>query len=363
MRVGLVIYGSLEFRSGGFLYDRMLVETLRQAGDEVDVISLPWQSYGACIAHNFSPTLRTRLRGWRGDVMLQDELVHPSLLFLNRAIRPPRAAPVVSIVHHLTSSERQGKLSRGAARLVERAYLRTVDGFIFNGEVTRCAVHELRGAAGPGIVASPGGDRLCREMTESDVVARSADGPPLRVLFVGNIVERKGLLTLLEALSASPREAWQLTVVGSRSVDPAHARRVDMFVRDRGLQARVAIKDHLDDSQLAEEFRSHHVLAVPSFYEGYGVVYLEAMGFGVVPIGTTSGGASEVIENGKDGFLVSRGDPRALAELILRLGKDRDLLKSRALSCLQRFRAAPVWKAQMRGVREWLCTFVDQWRN
>jgi glycosyltransferase involved in cell wall biosynthesis len=363
MRVGLVIYGSLEFPSGGFLYDRMLVESLRQAGDEVDVISLPWESYGRCMMHNFSPTFRARLRGWAGDVMLQDELVHPSLFVLNRGIRSPREAPIVSIVHHLRSSERRGKLSRVAARIAERAYLRAVDGFIFNGEATRSAVLELRGSPGPGIVAPPGGDRLCGTLTDAEVIARAADVPPLRVLFVGNIIERKGLLPLLEALSASPPGAWQLTVVGSRSVDPEHVRRVDLFVKERGLRAQVLMKDHLDDRQLAGEYRAHHVLAVPSSYEGYGIVYLEAMGFGVVPIGTTSGGAAEVIEDGKSGFLVPSGDSRALADLVLRLATDRDLLRSCALSSLHRFQQAPGWRARMSEVRGWLRAFADQWRN
>jgi glycosyltransferase involved in cell wall biosynthesis len=363
MRAGLVIYGGLEFPSGGFLYDRMLVETLRQAGDEVDVISLPWQSYGRCVGHNFDPVLRERLRRWSGDVMLQDELVHPSLFFLNRTIRPAIGAPIVSIVHHLRSFEHRGLFSHGIARLAERAYLRSVDGFIFNGEATRRAVHELRGAPGPGIVASPGGDRLCGAMTDAEVIARAADAPPLRVLFVGNIIERKGLVTLLEALSASPPGAWQLTVVGSRSVDPAHARHVDRFVKERGLQERVLMKDHLDDGQLAGAFRAHHVLAVPSSYEGYGIVYLEAMGFGVVPIGTTSGGAAEVIENRENGFLVSPGDRKALAALILRLGADRDLLGSCARSALRRFHRAPGWKPRMTEVREWLLAFVNQGRH
>ena len=43
MRIGLVIYGDLSTASGGFLYDRMLVEAFRRAGDTVDVISFPWK--------------------------------------------------------------------------------------------------------------------------------------------------------------------------------------------------------------------------------------------------------------------------------------------------------------------------------
>ena len=44
MRIGLVIYGSLDTLSGGYLYDRMLDEHLRRQGDEVEIISLPWRN-------------------------------------------------------------------------------------------------------------------------------------------------------------------------------------------------------------------------------------------------------------------------------------------------------------------------------
>jgi len=363
MRVGLIIYGGLDFPSGGFLYDRMLVGTLRQAGDEVDVISLPWETYRKCMAHNFDPGIRTRLRAWKGDILLQDELVHPSLFLQNRALRRSLGVPFVSIVHHLASSERRAGIPGSADRIAERSYLRSVDAFVFNGEVTRRAVQQLSGTVCAGIVAPPGGDRLGCAMTDAEAAARAADAPPLRVLFVGNLIPRKGLLTLLQALALSPRGEWQLTVVGSRTVDPAHARQVDRFVREHGLQHSVRMKDHLDDGQLADEFRAHHVLAVPSAYEGFGIVYLEAMGFGVVPVGSTSGGAGEVIEDGKSGFLAAPGNPRAVADIIQKLGANRDFLESCARAARKRFLQFPGWGPRMTEVRAWLHSLVEQAGN
>jgi glycosyltransferase involved in cell wall biosynthesis len=363
MRVGLVVYGGLELQSGGFLYDRMLVEALRQAGDVVDIISLPWEAYGRCIAHNFSPAIRSRLRAWEGDVLLQDELVYPSLCLQNRSLRRSRGAPFVSIVHHLASSEARGFAARGAVLLAERAYVRSVDGFIFNGETTKRAVLELRGAACPGIVAHPGGDRFCATGVGGHPGGRSFQDRPLRVLFVGNLIPRKGLLTLLEALAMSASGDWRLTVAGSRTVDAAYARTVDRFVEKRGLQERVRMKGRLEDAELVSELRTHHVLAVPSSYEGFGIVYLEAMGFGVVPIGTTGGGAEEVIEPGTSGFLVPPGDAAALADTLGELCRDRSLLASCAGAARQRFLQFPGWAQRMAEVRAWLLSFAEQSRS
>ncbi|HUJ75126.1 MAG TPA: glycosyltransferase, partial [bacterium] len=234
MKVGLVICGDLGFPSGGFLYDRKLVDTLRRAGDEVDVISLPWDGYAARLARGLDPRLHARLRSFRGDVLLQDELAHPSLAFVNATLRRARSIPIVSIVHHLRVSERLGAVSAAAARAAERAYLRSVDAFVFNGQATRETVEALIGAKAPGIIAPPGGDRLERTVTEEHAAARAREPGPLRILFVGNLIPRKGLLVLLRALASLPQGECSLTVAGSEKADPSHARALHQFVDAHG---------------------------------------------------------------------------------------------------------------------------------
>ena len=83
MRVGLLIYGSLETLSGGYLYDRKLVQYLREQGDHVEVISLPWRGYARHLSDNLSPSLLGKLLDLSVDVLIQDELNHPSLAWLN----------------------------------------------------------------------------------------------------------------------------------------------------------------------------------------------------------------------------------------------------------------------------------------
>lgn len=358
MRIGLAIYGDLSTASGGFLYDRMLVNALHRAGDTVDVISFPRRGYGACLLQNLDPALRAALLGWNGDVLLQDELNHPSLFSLNRAFRRLRAAPMIAIVHHLRTSEQHPVPARGLYRRVERAYLRSVDGFVFNSHDTRVSVERLIGGPAQGMIATPGGDRLGPLPSEQEILRRSAEGGPLRVLFVGNIIARKGLRSLIDALGQVPTQLWRLTVAGSRRVNLAYAAEVDRAVDARSLGGSVRMAGPMDDAQLAEAYRTHHVLAVPSQHEGFGIVYLEAMGFGVVPIGSRTGGAAEVIEHGKSGCLVKPGDTRVLADTIAGLAVDRALLCSLAVGARRRFCAFPGWESSMNAVREHLHELV-----
>ena len=95
MKIGLIIYGRLDTLSGGYLYDRKLVEHLEAAGDEVEIVSLPWEGYGRSLLHNFWFALAEQLRLADFDLLLQDELNHPSLFWLNRRLRGRDALPLL----------------------------------------------------------------------------------------------------------------------------------------------------------------------------------------------------------------------------------------------------------------------------
>lgn len=346
MRIGLLIYGALDTLSGGYFYDRKLVESLRAAGDSVEIISLPWRNYPAHLADNLTFRLPPRL-----DLLIQDELNHPSLIAANRR---PHPYPVISLVHHLRCSEQRPAWQNALYRPVERAYLRSVDGFIFNSMTTRDVVHALAGSDKPGIVAYPPTDRFGSALPESVVAARAAKSNPLRLVFLGNLIPRKGLHTLLEALSRLPGEAITLDVIGGLSAAPAYA--ADMQRRARGLP--VTFYGPLDNTALAQKLAAAHVLVVPSSYEGFGIVYLEGMGFGLPAIGTTAGAAGEIIRHGETGYLIPPDNPAALSAHLAQLAQNRPLLSRLARNALARYNQQPAWQETAGRVRDFLLGFV-----
>ena len=309
MQIGLVIYGSLDTISGGYLYDRKLVKYLRAHGDEVDIISLPWSGYGQHLSHNVSKGLFSRLKNAGFDLLLQDELNHPSLFWLNGRLRPAISYPIISIVHHLRSSETHSPPLLPLYRWVEGRYLRSVDGFVCNSQTTKQSVIKLVGGKRPFsqqlfLVAPPAGDRFQPAITPEEITARCLEPGPLRILFVGSLIPRKGLHSLVEALSQLPQENWLLEVVGETTTSPAYTRRLQHQIREAGLWQRITFRGALPDDKLAHHYRHHHLLVVPSQYEGFGIVYLEGMSFGLPAIGTTAGAAVEIIQDGVNGYLV-----------------------------------------------------------
>jgi glycosyltransferase involved in cell wall biosynthesis len=349
MRIGLVIYGSLDTVSGGYLYDRKLVEYLRAQGNTVEVISLPWRNYAAHLMDNFSFRLPPNL-----DILIQDELNHPSLIGANSGKHP---YPVISLVHHLRSSELRAKWQNDLYRIVEKKYLQSVDGFIFNSKTTKGVVIGLIGDDKSSIIAYPPTDRFWDQVISEEEIRERSKSDELQILFLGNVIYRKGLHTLLQALS-SQRSAFRVDVVGDLNAEPKYAYEMERYVLTHGLSSTVTFHGPLDNEPLIEMYKKAHVMVVPSSYEGFGIVYLEGMGFGLPTIGTTAGAASEIISNGEDGYLIEPDDAESLGKILGELANNRELLLELSFNAVQRYKSQPRWEETAKDIRDFLYHIV-----
>lgn len=159
-----------------------------------------------------------------------------------------------------------------------------------------------------------------------DAEPRSLDRRPVRLLFVGRLVEEKGLGTLLEAwerlLAAVPGGAT-LTVIGIPSFPHTYADRIAHLIERGNLRASIEIKDPVPNAQLARVYAEHDVLVFPSTGpEGFPVTLLEAAACGLAIVGTATGGTGEFLVDGETGLTVPPGDAVALADALLRVVND-----------------------------------------
>jgi glycosyltransferase involved in cell wall biosynthesis len=354
VNIGLIIYGSLDVVSGGFLYDRLLVEHLRGKGDEVQIVSLPRRSYFRHLGDNFSSSLRSRLEYANWDVLLEDELNHPSLFLLNYKLKRRISYPIVTIVHHLRCCEQRAGWKNQLYRYVERSYLNSVDGFVFNSDTTRSEVQRFTGTDKPYVVAYPGRDRFDVSFTKDQITERAKQAGPLRILFLGNVIPRKGLHTLIDALAILPGEIWQLEVVGSLNLQRGYVDSVRRKIARRGISNKVKFRGVLSHVEIADCLSKAHILAVPSSYEGFGMVYLEAMSFGLPIIATSWGAAGELITHGQEGYLITPEDTKALASHIQAYHEDRELLLQMSLKAYERQMDFPTWEQTDADIRDFL---------
>lgn len=345
MRVGLIIYESLKTLSGGYLYDRKLIEYLKNRGDQVEIISLKARNYLSHLTDNVSRQLCERIFQADLDIFLQDELNHPSLFWINQILKMRGYQPaIIAIVHHLRSSENHPRLLLPIYRRIERHYLKTLDGFIFNSRATQQDVEKLTGRPANAVVAHPGGDRFISQITEMEIEQRAFQPGPIKLLFVGNLIPRKGLHHLLDSLSLLPPETWRLTIVGRVVGHKSYTVKIRRAVKAKIKTRQISMLGSVDTLQLAEQYRLNHLLVVPSSYEGFGIVYLEAMGFGLPAIATDSGATAETIINNMNGFLVQPNAREELAQRIHQLHLNRDILSQMGMAARGHFLAAPTWE-------------------
>jgi len=354
VHVGLLIYGSLDTVSGGFIYDRHLVQYLREQGDRVEVIALPWRPYIASLFDNLNRGLEGRLRQARFDVLIQDELVHPSCFWLNRRLRPRVPYPIVALAHHLRCREQRPALPNRLDELIEQSYLKSVDACVCVSRTTQKDVEDLAGASRLLVVASPGKDGLPGSITPGEIMARAAVSGPLQIIFVGNLIPRKELHTLLTALAQLSGDCWRLTVAGSLELDKAYVQAIRRQIDELGLASRITLLGTLPAGELAARYAASHVLVVPSSYEGFGIVYIEGMHFGLPAIASTAGAAREIITPGENGFLVDPGDTNGLAQCLRTLMTDRRRLAEMSLAAHRRAAAHPTWNESAARIRVFL---------
>ncbi len=152
---------------------------------------------------------------------------------------------------------------------------------------------------------------------------RPPEGLPDRfLLYAGRIASNKGLSTLVEALGRiPPAERLPLVLIGK---DWGQRAAIQATADRAGVGELLHWLGHLDDvGAYRATFRRATVFVLPSDYEAFGLVLLEAMAAGVPIVATSVGGVPEVLEGGRAGRLVPPNDPVALSEAIRSLTGDR----------------------------------------
>ena len=327
MRIGLVCPYSWDVPGGVQYHVRDLAETLRAMGHTVEVLtpaereeSLPTEHVtfagrtvpvpynGSMASMQFGPVSAARVRRWlregHFDVVHVHEPASPSVSLLVCMIA---RGPVVATFHAATTRSKW----LAAIGPWARPWLERISGRIAVSDFARrVQVEHLGGDA----VIIPNGVHVASfaEGLTLPGHTRGVDGPTIG--FLGRYDEpRKGLPVLLEAMRTVVRRypGAQLLVAGRG--DPADAR--ELIGED--LLASVALLGELSEAEKAAFLRSVDVYCAPNLLgESFGVVLIEALAAGAPIVASDLDAFARVLEGGKAGVLVRRGDPAALGRAL-----------------------------------------------
>lgn len=189
-------------------------------------------------------------------------------------------------------------------------------------------------AVGPGLPKPhiiPMGIDYTKFASGNPLAVRSASESRKHVLlFVGRLVEKKGVADLLQAfalLSEALQNQTELWIIG----DGVERDRLQALTTDLRIDEKVIFYGRLANSCLPDYYAAADVFIAPSITdssgdtEGQGVILLEAMASGSAVISTRSGGVTEIIEHGTTGLLCNAGKPVEIKNAIKKLLLDKEL--------------------------------------
>ena len=326
------IPGDLATPTGGYRYDRRVLEELRQLGWNVRVLALPG---------DFPSPSGASLR--KTEELLAATSEEAPVFFDGLAfgaipseilVRVPRR--YVALVHHPLAFETGLSPERVSYfRQSERAALVHAVSVVVTSAATRDLLVSDFGVTVECItVAEPGTKPASR--------ARVSEGSP-RLLSVGAVSPRKGFRVLVEALSGIAELDWICRIAGSLDRDQDETAALRASIAQARLEKRVMLLGTLEEDHLEAEYDRATLFVLPSHFEGYGMAFAEALARGL-PIVACSGSAASSTVPATAGIFVPAGDSERLAAALHRLLSDTAEIEKRSDAAWEHAKSLPRWR-------------------
>ena len=328
MKIALFVPAPFDTISGGYLYDRRMVEGLRALGHGVRVIELAGTFPVADGTADAAVT-----EAWaslaRDEVPVVDGLALPAFRPIARELAARNA---VGLIHHPTSLEPNGPQEALAA--LERVVFAACGRLVATSRFTARALPPLGAEPSRIGVVEPGTDAAPR--------AIGSGGPGARIVSVGSLIPRKGHDVLLQALARLTDLEWSLRIAGSPA-DAVHAAGLAALTEQLGLTARVTFLGPVTEGALEAEYAAADIFALATWFEGFGMAAAEAQARGL-PLALCTGGAIADLVGPGAAILAAPGDFNSLSRGLRRPIFDPDLRAEMAEASWRAGQSLPRWE-------------------
>jgi glycosyltransferase involved in cell wall biosynthesis len=259
-------------------------------------------------------------------------------------------APIVALVHHpLCLEAGLAPARRDELRELEQSALAMARHIVVTSPTTaQTLIDDFSVPADKIMVAVPGTDAAPRA---------KGTGKPLQLLSVGSVVPRKAFDVLVHALAPLAELDWRLSIVGAMDRSPEALATLEDAIAQAGLEHRVTLVGPAKQRELDVHYDAADIFAMPSLYEGYGMVLAEAMARGLPIVCTTGGAAASTVPDAA-GIKVPPGDIEAFSDAVGRLIADPELRRQMADAAWTAGQALPRWEATARQIAEVLRRFA-----
>ncbi|MDX5401080.1 MAG: glycosyltransferase family 4 protein [Rhodobacterales bacterium] len=328
----LAVPGDITTMTGGYIYDRLLLDELRLAGRDMRLLQLP-DGFPFPSRQDMEDSLAALQAIDRDCPVIIDGLAFGALTPEGVA---RIAAPIVALVHHPLALE-SGLPADQQQHLwqTERDNLRHAAQILVPSPHTRAVLIERYDVPADRIhVALPG----IAQPVARDPVTRS--GPPL-ILSVGILHPRKGHDVLIDALARIADLDWRAEIVGNPWEDGHSAALQDRIIK-AGLDGRVRLAGRVAPDDLERYYREATLFALATRYEGYGIVFNEALVHGLPIVSCRTGAVPDTVP-ADAGLLVERDDPAAFADAMRSILTDQARREAMAMAAKRKGATLATW--------------------
>lgn len=273
--------GDLSAPTGGYGYDRRLLRALRDTGRDVSHVALPG-GFPFPDAATMQDTIALLEKVPPDRVLIVDGLAFGAL---DTGAIDRLRAPLVALVHHpLAHESGLPETERRRLHALEQENLtRVAHVLVPSPHIAQVLMADYGVASDAVTVIRPGRP----DIAPVPQTARPDDAPPL-ILSVGLLHPRKGHDVLIAALARLADLPWRAVIVGT-PWEPGHDAALTRLIAAHGLTRRVELAGRVDQPTLNRLYAQAHVFALATRYEGYGIVFDEALMHGLPIVSTTAG--------------------------------------------------------------------------
>ena len=319
-----IVPGDINTRTGGYRYDKRMIDELRERDWQVRLVSLDGD-FPFPTDQQLEEADRKLGELEDDSFVLIDGLAYS--VMPKQLAKHEKRLNLIALIHHPLALETDLTPSQSdSLQQLETQSLAFAHHVITTSESTAQALSDYQVSSSrisfvcPGVDAAP--------------TAHGSHTAELNLLCVATLTHRKGHAVLIKALKLLEHRAWHLNCAGSLERD---LRISDQLIAQRsslGLSERITFLGELKDDALEAQYMQADLFVLPSFHEGYGMVLDEAISYGLPIIASDAGAISQTLPTGA-GLLVPPGNPEALAEalsLFIDNESTRDGLREHALA-------------------------------
>jgi len=334
MELFFLIPGNINALTGGYLYNRYMVEGMRKKGHVVEILQLDECMLQAQEIEAKCSLIFKKLR--TGSIVLIDSLV---LGVLHRVMKKFHGKlTFMGIIHLPLSYNPLADKKRQFIAKSEVEAMQHTSRLIVTGRLTFRLLTESGISSEIIILIEPGVEDFPRKQHYAAV--------PSQLLCISNYSPVKDQLLLARALCRLRTRNWTLHMYGNTNTDKEYVDRLNTFIVREKLNDRIFLHDVIQRKNISGAFLASDLFVLPTQFETYGMVLSESLAHGIPLVTTTSGNISETVPPTMGRF-IEPGNLENMVSALEELFTDQQLYKSLCKSAADYYKQASPWQTSI----------------